>query len=101
MPRFIWSVLAVLCAGLPAQAADLPDTYTTIDRDTLYAIADRPEIYGDPALWMAIWEANKDVLPDPHAVAGGIKLRIPRDLSMLEILQYRQKAEDYTRGDKK
>jgi nucleoid-associated protein YgaU len=99
--RLLLACLLAPVAALSAAAADLPDTYTTVDRDTLYAIADRPEIYGDHALWMALWEANKDVLPDPHAVAGGIVLKIPRDLSMLEILDYRRKAETYRREVKK
>ncbi len=97
--RIIFALLAILYTVQPAFAADQRESYITIERDTLYAIADRADIYGDHAMWIAIWEANKDVLQSPHAVPAGVTLRIPRDLSMLEILNYRQRAENYKRED--
>ncbi len=43
--------------------------------DTLGKIAKK--YYGDPSLYMTIFEANKDLLKDPNKIFPGQKLRIP------------------------
>ena len=43
--------------------------------DTLVKIA--KNYYGDPSLYMTIFEANKDLLKDPNKIFPGQKLRIP------------------------
>jgi len=43
--------------------------------DTLSKIAQ--QYYGDPSLYMTIFEANRDILKDPNLIKIGQKLRIP------------------------
>lgn len=50
------------------------------NRDCLNKIAGYDFVYGDPAKWQIIWEANKDVLKDPdnpHFILPGQILEIP------------------------
>lgn len=42
--------------------AEKVKTYTVKPRDTLWAIAGKPEIYGKNSEWTKIWNANKDML---------------------------------------
>lgn len=35
------------------------------------------EIYGSPYFWVYIYEANKDVIPDPNNIPKGTRIRIP------------------------
>jgi nucleoid-associated protein YgaU len=50
-------------------------TYVVKSGDTLSKIAQT--IYGDPALYTKIFEANRDVLKDQNKIFPGQKLRIP------------------------
>jgi nucleoid-associated protein YgaU len=43
--------------------------------ETLSKISEK--YYGDPSLYMQIFEANKDTLKDPNLIRVGQKLRIP------------------------
>ena len=43
--------------------------------DTLSKLA--KHYYGDPSLYMKIFEANRDVLKDPNLIKVGQRLRIP------------------------
>ncbi len=43
--------------------------------ETLSKIAE--QYYGDPTLYMTIFEANRDILADPNLIKVGQKLRIP------------------------
>jgi nucleoid-associated protein YgaU len=43
--------------------------------DTLSRIAQK--YYGDPSLYIEIFEANKDILKDPNRIQVGQRLRIP------------------------
>jgi len=56
-------------------AFDATQWHTVAAGDTLSGIAER--FYGDPSLYMKIFEANKDVLKDPDLIRIGQKLRIP------------------------
>lgn len=49
--------------------------YTVESGDTLSRISSK--VYGDPARWQDIFEANRDQLPSPHALKVGQSLRIP------------------------
>jgi nucleoid-associated protein YgaU len=36
------------------------------------------QVYGDPALWPRIYDANRDVIgPNPDSLQAGTRLRIP------------------------
>jgi nucleoid-associated protein YgaU len=49
--------------------------YTVQDKDTLTKIAKR--FYGNEKAWTRIYEMNKQVLKNPHALKSGINLKLP------------------------
>ncbi len=66
------------------QLPELPEpvTHTVRTGDSLSTIAAR--YYGDSTRWRAIFDANRDVLDDPHAVRAGVTLTIPPAVSATE-----------------
>lgn len=59
---------------MPADVAP-PATYVIRDGDDLTAISVR--FYGHPAAAAAVWDANRDVIPDPALLPIGATLRMP------------------------
>ncbi|MGE5480733.1 MAG: hypothetical protein ACM3U1_09945 [Chloroflexota bacterium] len=47
------------------------------DRDCLWNIAGKIEIYGDPFLWPKIWQGNTDQIRNPDIIHPGQVLQIP------------------------
>jgi hypothetical protein len=73
------------CKGRTVSTAG---TYTVVRGDCLWKIAGMPQHYGNPRLWPAIWEANRDgvidappripkTIPNPNLIYPGQVLRIP------------------------
>jgi nucleoid-associated protein YgaU len=46
------------------------------DRDCLWNIAKKPEIYNDPFAWPKIWRANQDIIHNPDIIHPGQQLQI-------------------------
>lgn len=46
------------------------------DRDCLWNIAKKPEIYNDPFAWPKIWHANSDAIKNPDLIYPGQQLTI-------------------------
>jgi len=59
----------------PGPSWDSTQWYEVKAGDTLSKISEN--YYGDPNLYMKIFEANKDVLKDPNLIKVGQKLKIP------------------------
>ena len=59
----------------PAASPDYSQYHVVVAGDTLGKIAKK--YYGDAALYMNIFDANKDQLKDPNKINVGQKLRIP------------------------
>lgn len=51
------------------------------DGGTLKGIAKL--VYGDPTMWVQIFEANRDVVANPNALPSGMSLTIPPELRMV------------------
>lgn len=47
------------------------------NRDCLWNIAGKTEIFGDPFLWSKIWQANTNIIKNPDIIFPGQKLLIP------------------------
>jgi len=69
-----------------------PTIYVVKKSDTLPSIAARHEIYNDSYMWPLIYKANRDQIKDPKVVYVGQDLRIPRDITMEEIIEARREA---------
>lgn len=63
------AIPAALAGGAP------PAAYVIRDGDDLTGISVR--FYGHPAAAAAVWEANRDVIPDPSILPIGATLRMP------------------------
>jgi nucleoid-associated protein YgaU len=46
------------------------------DRDCLWNIAKKPDIYNDPFAWPKIWRANMDKIHNPDIIQPGMQLTI-------------------------
>jgi nucleoid-associated protein YgaU len=57
---------------------ELPTEYKTMPYETLETIAGYWEVYGDPAQWTRLYEANKDKVKDPYDIPPGTVITIPR-----------------------
>lgn len=47
------------------------------DRDCLWNIAKKPDIYGDAFKWPKIWQKNKDQIKNPDIIHPGQVLKVP------------------------
>ncbi len=73
---------------------ELPTTYIVEDEDTLWSIAQKPEIYGNRFQWPIIYDANRDILDDyTGELEAGSKLIIPRNIRATEIEDARRRAQ--------
>ncbi len=57
---------------------ELPTEHRVAPFETLEIIAGYWEVYGDPAQWTRLYEANKDKVSDPTNLEPNIVLTIPR-----------------------
>ena len=48
------------------------------DRDCLWNIAGKADIYDDPFMWPKVWLANKDLIRNPDIIQPGQQLEIPK-----------------------
>jgi len=77
--RAVAAAVAPTASGYP-----LPATFTVrswiVYRDSLWTIAGRPEILGDPYLWPLLFDANRRNMPNPNnpnLILPGMVLEIP------------------------
>jgi nucleoid-associated protein YgaU len=52
------------------------------DRDCLWNISKKPDIYNNAWLWPRIWQGNRDQIKDPDIIEPGQKLTIPKGTEM-------------------
>lgn len=74
-PVAAWAAPAVARPASPPPADLVPATYVIHDGDDLTGISTR--FYGHPGGAAAVWEANRDVIPDPNLLPIGTELRLP------------------------
>jgi nucleoid-associated protein YgaU len=83
IPEF-WDRLTALndkIKSLQTTLAGAGKTYTVgtwaRNRDCLWNIAKKSDIYNDAWLWPKIWQGNRDQIRDPDVIHPGQKLKIP------------------------
>jgi nucleoid-associated protein YgaU len=88
IPEF-WDRLTVLndkVKSLQATLAAQVKTYTVgtwaKDRDCLWNISKKKEIYDNAWLWPKIWQGNRDQIKDPDIIHTGQMLKIPQGKEM-------------------
>jgi LysM domain len=74
-------------SGLQAKVASLmkslqrEKTYTvgtwSRNRDCLWNIAKKPDMYNNAWLWPKIWQGNRDMIKDPDVIQPGWNLKVP------------------------
>lgn len=74
-PVAAWAAPAVARPAALPPADLVPATYVIHDGDDLTGISTR--FYGHPGGAAAVWEANRDVIPDPNLLPIGTELRLP------------------------
>ena len=72
----------------------MPDNYTVQKGDTLSGISNKDQIYGDWKMWPLIYDANRSQITDPDLVYPNQQLGIPRDYTMKDADQARQRANE-------
>ena len=90
LPEF-WDRYQVMKKNLAAWKAPevIANTYTVVKGDCLWKISGKEEIYGNPRLWPALWDANKDgvvsapttvpkTIKNPNLIYPGQVLRVPQ-----------------------
>lgn len=78
----------------PKTKTVLLDKVQVLEGETLYSLAGRKDIYGDPLLWPLIYEANRDQIKDPQQIFEGQDFTIPRDKNGKEEELARRKARE-------
>ena len=83
IPEF-WDKLTALnekVKSLQATIAGSGKTYTVgtwkRDRDCLWNISKKKDIYNNAWMWPKIWQGNRDQIKDPDIIHTGQKLKIP------------------------
>jgi nucleoid-associated protein YgaU len=83
IPEF-WDMLTALndkVKSLQATLAGSGKTYTVgtwrRDRDCLWNISKKKDIYDNAWMWPKIWQGNRDQIRDPDIIHTGQKLKIP------------------------
>jgi nucleoid-associated protein YgaU len=76
----------------PSVLETFPAVYTVKKGDTLPGISSRRDVYNDPSMWPLIYKANRDQIKDPKVLYAGQDLKIPRDMTVEEIVEARREA---------
>ncbi len=80
------------CESMLKRWNALPKIYTVKKGDTLWGIASKDYIYGDPWQWPLIYKANLDKIKNPHLIFPKQVLRIPRKITCKDIISARREA---------
>lgn len=91
--------LAALMSSIQKEKTYTVGTWSR-DRDCLWNIAKKKDIYANPWLWPKIWQGNRDLIRDPDIIKPKWVLKIPegKELSKEEKSAanryYKKKAEE-------
>lgn len=83
LPKFYDRIAALQqkIDGLKGALASMEKFYTvgtwSRNRDCLWNISKKKDIYANPFMWPKIWQGNRDQIKDPDVIHPGQKLKIP------------------------
>lgn len=83
LPKFYDRIAALQqkVDGLKGALASMEKFYTvgtwSKDRDCLWNISKKKDIYANPFMWPKIWQGNRDKIKDPDVIHKGQTLKIP------------------------
>lgn len=83
---------------LNTELAQSFSTYRVRSGDTLWRIAGRDSVYGNPELWPLIWHANRDELPSPSKVLVDQVLKIRPNPTVAEVVQAINESRNWRPG---
>lgn len=83
---------------LNTELAQSFSTYRVRSGDTLWRIAGRNSVYGNPELWPLIWHANRDELPSPSKVLVDQVLKIRPNPTVAEVVQAINESRNWRPG---
>lgn len=73
-------------------------SYTIRKGDTLWGIAKKPDVYGDPWLWPLLWEENLELIRDPERILPGRSLEVLENVPKTRAALARRFASRYRPG---
>lgn len=79
--RLAWQRAAALLAAVKRASID----YTVVRGDSLWGLAGKDEIYGNPWQWPLIYKANADKIKDADLLYPGQKLLIREGVSQADV----------------
>jgi len=74
--KALQSKVAALMAGLQKEKTYTVGTWSR-DRDCLWNISKKKDVYDNPWMWPKIWQGNRDKIKDPDIIKPKWVLRIP------------------------
>ena len=83
---------------LNTELAQSFSTYRVRSGDTLWRIAGRNSVYGNPELWPLIWHVNRDELPSPSKVLVDQVLKIRPNPTVAEVVQAINESRNWRPG---
>ena len=83
---------------LNTELAQSFSTYRVRSGDTLWRIAGRNSVYGNPELCPLIWHANRDELPSPSKVLVDQVLKIRPNPTVAEVVQAINESRNWRPG---
>ncbi len=79
-------------AGAKKHAGKKLSVYRVRKKDSLWKIAKRADVYGDPLLWPVLYKANQPRIKDPDIIQIGWELSIPRGGDLKRVAKKKRPA---------
>jgi hypothetical protein len=72
--------------------------YVVRKGDTLWSIAAKKKVYGDPFMWPVLWKENVVVITDPNVIEPGLVLTVYRHADIFSVRQFSARWDEWESG---